>query len=69
MLFLNPKLGRPPRMRGESDIPFERTVGAGLTPAYAGRIGHATVYFVPRVDPRACGENYRYEPSIVKTLG
>lgn len=63
-------------MRGESDIPFERTGGAGLTPAYAGltpayagRIGHATVYFVPRVDPRACGENYRYEPSIVKTLG
>lgn len=44
-------------MRGESDIPFERTGGAGLTPAYAGRIGHATVYFVPRVDPRACGEN------------
>ena len=45
-------------MRGESDIPFERTGGAGLTPAHAGRITNTkTVPIVRRVDPRACGGN------------
>lgn len=48
-------------MRGELSIFAFPTTEIRVTPAYAGRIGHATVYFVPRVDPRACGENYKYK--------
>ena len=57
-------------MRGESDIPFERTGGAGLTPAYAGRIIAMNQASLKHwVDPRACGENRHPEREMRKDMG
>ena len=57
-LRLMPRLGSPPRMRGEHLIIRETTQAVGITPAYAGRTLCCVVRLGCSGDhPRVCGEN------------
>jgi len=51
--------GSPPHTRGECQCPTNRSQGAGITPAYAGRIQQRSFRVVPvRDHPRIRGENH-----------
>ena len=62
--------GSPPRMRGIPKLERDRQELAGITPAHAGNTITASCRRSwMRDHPRACGEYYRYFPSLITGKG
>ena len=58
--------GSPPRVRGASELPLERCVRPGITPACAGSMQHQTLdLLIDRDHPRVCGE---HRPNALRIL-
>ena len=60
-----PKMGSPPRVRGEGAMAVQRAVRAGITPACAGRrVPELHKDGAVQDHPRVCGEKTKKIPNI-----